>query len=118
MANLDYNSLSVFGAACGAFRSHDVIAAYLFLTQEISVRFRMRPFYTFSYEVVKFLRISYEVVVFLRNKKKSYYCLVSVLDNKTVDIKTLSDFLGHGRLSFGSPEDMLELLKLYEQMEY
>ena len=50
--------------------------------------------------------------LFLRNKKKSYYCLVSVLENKLVDIKKLSDQLGHGRLSFGSAEDMLNLLKL------
>lgn len=31
------------GAACGAFWSHGVMVAHLFLTQEISVRFRMRP---------------------------------------------------------------------------
>jgi len=37
-------SLSAFGAACGAYRSHDVIAAYLFLTQEILVQVQMRPF--------------------------------------------------------------------------
>jgi Ala-tRNA(Pro) deacylase len=28
---------------------------------------------------------------FLRNKKKSYYCLVSVIENKQVDIKSLND---------------------------
>lgn len=50
--------------------------------------------------------------LFLRNKKKSYYCLVSVIEEKTVDLKQLSDLLGHGRLSFGSPEDMLTMLKL------
>lgn len=50
--------------------------------------------------------------LFLRNKKKSYYCLLSLIETKTVDLKTLSDLLGHGRLSFGSKEDMLTLLNL------
>lgn len=50
--------------------------------------------------------------LFLRNKKKSYYCLVSVIEEKRVDLKKLSDVLGHGRLSFGSAEDMKKLLNL------
>lgn len=50
--------------------------------------------------------------LFLRNKKKSYYCLVSIIEDKTVDLKQLSEILGHGRLSFCSSEDMLKLLNL------
>lgn len=50
--------------------------------------------------------------LFLRNKKKSYYCLVSLIETKKVDLKKLADLLGHGRLSFGSGEDMQTLLKL------
>lgn len=50
--------------------------------------------------------------LFLRNKKKSFYCLVSVIEDKIVDIKKLSDELGEGRLSFGSPEDMLAKINL------
>lgn len=50
--------------------------------------------------------------LFLRNKKKTYYCLVSVIETKTVDLKILSDSLGHGRLSFGSSEDLKKYLNL------
>ncbi|MGD1997792.1 MAG: prolyl-tRNA synthetase associated domain-containing protein [Candidatus Dependentiae bacterium] len=48
--------------------------------------------------------------LFLRDKKKQHYFLISVLQHKRVDIKTLSKQLGHGNLSFGKPDAMEELL--------
>ena len=41
--NLGFDSQYQNGAASGAYRSHDVIVAYLFLTQEILVQVQMRP---------------------------------------------------------------------------
>lgn len=48
--------------------------------------------------------------LFLRNKKKSAYFLLVAPAEKKTDISALSDLLGEGRLSFGSPADMGELL--------
>jgi Ala-tRNA(Pro) deacylase len=48
--------------------------------------------------------------LFLRNKKKSYYCLISVIENKQVDLKSLSEKLGHGALSFCSEHCLKEKL--------
>lgn len=48
--------------------------------------------------------------LFLRDKKKKHYFLVSVLEHKRVDLKSLSKQLGKGSLSFGKPDAMEELL--------
>ncbi|HRI36667.1 MAG TPA: prolyl-tRNA synthetase associated domain-containing protein [bacterium] len=50
--------------------------------------------------------------LFLRNKDKSRYYLVSVLAEKRVDIATFSRMIGETKLSFASPEDLLEQLGL------
>jgi len=46
----------------------------------------------------------------LRNKKKTFYCLITIPDEKRIDLKELSDALGHGRLSFVNSELLIELL--------
>lgn len=48
--------------------------------------------------------------LFLRNKRKTRYFLVSIGHDKQADLKALSDLLGAGRLSFGSADDLMELL--------
>ena len=50
--------------------------------------------------------------LFLKEKKGIAFFLVSVTQDKRVDLKTLSDVLGCGRFSFGKEEDLLSLLKL------
>ena len=50
--------------------------------------------------------------LFLRNKRKTYYCLVSIIESKLVDLKKLSQKLGHGGLSFGSPQSLLDKLNI------
>ncbi len=49
--------------------------------------------------------------LFLRDKKGAFF-LVSVTDEKRVDITALSRVLGGDRLSFGKPDQLLDLLKL------
>ena len=49
--------------------------------------------------------------LFLRDKKGAFF-LVSVTEEKRVDLNALSGVLGCGRLSFGKPEKLLEFLKL------
>ncbi len=49
--------------------------------------------------------------LFLWDKKGAFF-LVSVTDEKRVDITALSRVLGCDRLSFGKPAQLLELLKL------
>jgi Ala-tRNA(Pro) deacylase len=48
--------------------------------------------------------------LFLRNKKGDKHALVSVSEEKRVDLKTLGDHLGLGRPSFGSAERLREHL--------
>lgn len=50
--------------------------------------------------------------LFLRNKKGNKHFLVSVPADKRVDIKSLSDKLGTGRLSFASSERLKKYLDL------
>jgi Ala-tRNA(Pro) deacylase len=50
--------------------------------------------------------------LFLKDKKNNLFFLVSVIEDKRVDLKALSDVLECGRFSFGKPEELLELLKL------
>jgi Ala-tRNA(Pro) deacylase len=50
--------------------------------------------------------------LFLKDKKSGTFYLVSVTQDKRVDLKALSDVLNCGRFSFGKPEELLELLKL------
>ncbi|MDQ7821431.1 MAG: prolyl-tRNA synthetase associated domain-containing protein [Candidatus Eremiobacteraeota bacterium] len=50
--------------------------------------------------------------LFLRNKKGSHHYLVTVLSAKSPDMKTLTAALGEDRLSFGSPERLLNCLGL------
>lgn len=50
--------------------------------------------------------------LFLRNKKGTHYFLAVVPDNKKVDLKKFSEFLGKGRLSFGSPERLKKHLNV------
>jgi Ala-tRNA(Pro) deacylase len=49
--------------------------------------------------------------LFLKNKKKQFF-LVSVEDNKRVDLKALSKLYGKGGLSFGSPEELKAMLNV------
>lgn len=50
--------------------------------------------------------------LFLRNNKNNTFYLVSVTNEKRVDLKALSDTLQCGRFSFGKAEKLLELLHL------
>jgi Ala-tRNA(Pro) deacylase len=50
--------------------------------------------------------------LFLKNKKNNSFFLVSVPQEKRVDLKELSKMLTCDKLSFGSPEELLECLKL------
>lgn len=60
-------------------------------------------------------KLSYEIKgahsknLFLRDKKKNFF-LVSVLDGKRVDLKTLSKHFGAGHFSFGNADELLRLL--------
>ena len=47
--------------------------------------------------------------LFLRNKKEEMW-LVTVEENKRVDLKTLGERLGAGKLSFGSPDRLMKYL--------
>jgi Ala-tRNA(Pro) deacylase len=49
--------------------------------------------------------------LFLKDNKNKFF-LVSVLEDKRVDLKALSDILKCGRFSFGKAEELLELLRL------
>lgn len=46
----------------------------------------------------------------LRNKKKTFYCLVTVPDEKRVDLTALSEMIGHGRLSFVNGDKLFDML--------
>lgn len=50
--------------------------------------------------------------LFLKDKKNNSFFLVSVTEDKRVDLKVLSDVLECGRFSFGKAEELMELLKL------
>src|SRR5260221_5140706 len=49
--------------------------------------------------------------LFLKDKKNSFW-LISVLEDKRVDLKALSTMYGKGRLSFASEEELFQKLKL------
>ncbi len=49
--------------------------------------------------------------LFLKDKKQNLF-LVSVLDHKRVDLKSLSKTLGQGGLSFASAQQLLDLMHL------
>ncbi|HRE33325.1 MAG TPA: prolyl-tRNA synthetase associated domain-containing protein [Candidatus Berkiella sp.] len=49
--------------------------------------------------------------LFLKDHKKNFI-LVSLREEKRVDLKALSLLLNKGRLSFGKPEELLAMLKL------
>lgn len=49
--------------------------------------------------------------LFLRDKKKNFF-LVSVLEHKRVDLKSLALLLGKAGLSFGNSDDLMAKLKL------
>ena len=49
--------------------------------------------------------------LFLKDQKDNFF-LVSVPQEKRVDLKELSKTLGCGRFSFGKPAELLELMKL------
>jgi len=46
----------------------------------------------------------------LCNKKKSFYCLVTLPDEQRIDLKKLSNDLGHGRLRFVNGEQLFDML--------
>ncbi|MBN2267460.1 MAG: prolyl-tRNA synthetase associated domain-containing protein [Candidatus Babeliaceae bacterium] len=50
--------------------------------------------------------------LFLKNTKNNTFFLVSVTQDKRVDLKALSKILGTARFSFGKPEELFELLRL------
>ncbi len=50
--------------------------------------------------------------LFLKDKRDGNYFLVSVTQNKRVDLKELSNTLGTGRFSFGKPQAMQDFLNL------
>jgi len=49
--------------------------------------------------------------LFLYNKKEHYF-LITMLDDKQLDLKAFEKELGRGRLSFASPRRLMECLKL------
>lgn len=49
--------------------------------------------------------------LFLKDSHDSYF-LVSVIQEKSVDLKALNTLLGCGRFSFGKPDEMKQLLSL------
>ena len=51
--------------------------------------------------------------LFLRDPKHRNYYLVTVPENKTVDLKALQERLGSKRLSFASPSDLAEKIGIY-----
>ncbi len=50
--------------------------------------------------------------LFLRNKKKDKYFLVTVLQEKRMNMKELESKIGGKNVSFGSPEDLMTFLGL------
>jgi Ala-tRNA(Pro) deacylase len=50
--------------------------------------------------------------LFLRNHDKSKYYLISLMHNKRADLKSFAQKIGEKKLSFGSAEDLLSILKL------
>jgi len=50
--------------------------------------------------------------LFLRNHKKTFYCLLTVKEDKTVDLSTLSQQWDVGRFSFASPADLERFLQV------
>lgn len=50
--------------------------------------------------------------LFLKDKKSNTFYLVTVIGEKRVDFNALSKKLGSSHLSFGSPEELLDLLKI------
>ncbi len=50
--------------------------------------------------------------LFLRNKKGAMW-LITLAEDKRVDLKALGEVLGSGKLSFGSPERLKEFLGVY-----
>ena len=48
----------------------------------------------------------------LRDKKKHHYVLAIVMHDKTVDIRALGDVLGISRMSFASPDDLQNFLRV------
>lgn len=50
--------------------------------------------------------------LFVRDKKKQHYFLITVRDDKRVDLKAFSKQLGMSGLSFASPDDLLRLLSV------
>jgi Ala-tRNA(Pro) deacylase len=45
---------------------------------------------------------------FVRDKKGKHHILLTVEQDKRVDLKKASEFIGYGRLSFCSPERLLK----------
>ena len=50
--------------------------------------------------------------LFLRNKKGAMW-LITLMEDKRVDLKALGEVLGSGKLSFGSPERLEQYLGVY-----
>jgi Ala-tRNA(Pro) deacylase len=50
--------------------------------------------------------------LFLRNHNKTKYYLVSLMHNKRADLKSFAQKIGEKKLSFGSADDLLSILKL------
>jgi Ala-tRNA(Pro) deacylase len=48
--------------------------------------------------------------LFVRDKKGKHHILLTVEQDKRVDLKKISEFIGYGRLSFCSPERLLKYL--------
>lgn len=64
-----------------------------------------------SNHVCRSIRGAHSKNLFLKDKKKTFF-LVSILDNKRINLKSLSKMLGKNGLSFGNPDELLEKLKL------
>ena len=48
--------------------------------------------------------------LFVRDKKKTCYYLISVLNHKRVDLKAVAQILGTTKLSFASSDDLFDML--------
>ena len=50
--------------------------------------------------------------LFVRDKKKTNYFLISILNHKRVDLKEMAVILGTSKLSFASHDDLMDMLGL------
>jgi Ala-tRNA(Pro) deacylase len=98
----------------------DKIAFDFFAANSINYKlFKHQPVFTTADKPVLVDSGGVEVIpglhsksLLLKDSKNNAFFLVSVTEDKRVDLKELGHELGSGRLSFAKPEELLMLLKL------